>query len=382
MSIRFKLTILAIVSFCLIVTASVYIYYQNSQKNKELVISKYKVAIKELMPLIVDEINLDKKLKELNLIKSTKSTKKAIYTLPITFGKIKVTSDYKLYINYLDKSIWLYDNSLDFIKVENRLFLLFVSILFLIVGAILFVAFRILKPLTTISQAISSYQDNNFKLRLGSFKDKELSDIATGFNKMATKIEEDMKQKDEFLRYIGHELKTPLAKIKFAIEKRDFKTINQSTNEIDEYIKQLLFLEFIKTKELKKDRFSINELIVASLNMLSLDEDRVDIKISKNFEIVGDLETLKVALKNLIDNAYKYATSYPIKILVEENEIKVVNYGTKIENFNTLLIPFKHKSHKGHGVGVSIVNMIVQKHKFKFDYEYRNGLNIFSIKFV
>ena len=63
---------------------------------------------------------------------------------------------------------------------------------------------------------------------------------------MATKIEEDMKQKDEFLRYIGHELKTPLAKIKFAIEKRDFKT------EIDEYIKQLLFLEFIKTKELKK----------------------------------------------------------------------------------------------------------------------------------
>jgi two-component system, OmpR family, sensor kinase len=124
-------------------------------------------------------------------------------------------------------------------------------------------------------------------------------------------------------------------------------------------------------------------LIVESLGKLYLeDESKININILDDFKISGDLNYLSVALKNLIDNALKYAITYPIIIEANKNEISILNKGKKLsKEFEYYLKPFTQElaQRDGFGLGLSIVNKIIDKHNFKLDYSYENEFNIFKI---
>jgi two-component system OmpR family sensor kinase len=91
---------------------------------------------------------------------------------------------------------------------------------------------------------------------------------------------------------------------------------------------------------------------------------------------------LSTALKNLIDNALKYAISYPIIIETNKNEISISNKGQKLsKEIEYYLKPFTQElsQRDGFGLGLSIVNKIIDKHNFKLEYFYENEFNIFKI---
>ena len=93
-------------------------------------------------------------------------------------------------------------------------------------------------------------------------------------------------------------------------------------------------------------------------------------------------EYLSIALKNLIDNAIKYSTKLPIIIEVEKNEIKVINEGNRLsKQLEYYLKPFTQElsQRDGFGLGLSIVEKIVNKHNFKLLYSYEEGSNIFTL---
>ena len=98
--------------------------------------------------------------------------------------------------------------------------------------------------------------------------------------------------------------------------------------------------------------------------------------------IEGDLYYLSIALKNLIDNALKYATDFPIIIKVGKNQISILNSGQKLsKDLEYYLKPFTQElmQRDGFGLGLSIVKKILDKHNFKLIYSYKNGFNIFTI---
>ena len=112
------------------------------------------------------------------------------------------------------------------------------------------------------------------------------------------------------------------------------------------------------------------------------DESKIEIKINENFKISGDLHYLSTALKNLIDNALKYAISFPIIIKVDKNQISILNSGEKLsKEFEYYLKPFTQEliQRDGFGLGLSIVKKILDKHNFQLIYSYKNGFNIFKI---
>jgi hypothetical protein len=116
------------------------------------------------------------------------------------------------------------------------------------------------------------------------------------------------------------------------------------------------------------------------------DEDKVAIAITENFQVSGDPEYLSLALKNLIDNAVKYATAYPVTITASARTICVANPGKPLEAALVhYLQPFRRgetaQNRAGFGLGLSIVTKVLQRHAFALTYDFIENTHRFCVDF-
>jgi len=200
-----------------------------------------------------------------------------------------------------------------------------------------------------------------------------------------------VKDAKEHLRDIGHELKTPITKGRFLIEKIDNATdrnnIKQIFIDLDRLTNELLEQEKLNFVKLNKSIFNADTLILESLSKLFInDESKVSIKLDENFKINADFYYMSIVLKNLIDNALKYSFEFPIEITVSDNRIYVKNKAEKLpHDLEFYIQPFstinKKDNENGHGLGLGIVNKILQKHNFVLSYVYENNCNVSVITF-
>ncbi|OQY09381.1 MAG: hypothetical protein B6I29_03535 [Marinitoga sp. 4572_148] len=205
------------------------------------------------------------------------------------------------------------------------------------------------------------------------------------------------KMKTEFLSTISHELRTPLAAIKAysesivdSLEMLDEETLKDFMetilNEAD-HLQNLLdeILDFsrleMKTLNIKKEKFSINELINEVYNAHKNKAKTNGIKMYKvlpkeNIIVNLDRTRVKQILSNLIDNAIKYCDKRKdlkfikitvkdekdrLLILVEDNGIgipkehheKVFEKFYRVDNSLTYEV-------SGTGIGLSVVKELVE----------------------
>lgn len=235
-----------------------------------------------------------------------------------------------------------------------------------------------------------SNDENTIKVNIG--KNNELSEITNNLNSYLEKQDDIIHSREELLRNISHKLKTPITKGKFLLEKlksnRSNETIENINNvflDIEDLTSKLLEREKLNYTQLKISKFKLSTLVLESLSKLSIDdESKVSIDIRDDFYIKGDIYYLTIVLKNLIDNAMKYALEYPIIISSSINEINIKNKAKKLSNdiiYYTQPFTREPNQQQGHGLGLNIVNKIVQMHNFSLKYEYKNHYNNFSITF-
>ncbi|MDZ7819655.1 MAG: ATP-binding protein [Aliarcobacter sp.] len=232
--------------------------------------------------------------------------------------------------------------------------------------------------------------ENSIKVDIG--ENNELSEITNNLNSYLEKQHEIIHSREELLRNISHELKTPITKGKFLLESLKSKnesseitSINRVFFDIEELTSKLLEREKLNFATLKSSEFKVSSLILETLSKLAIDdESKIKLDIKNDFYIVGDKYYLTIALKNLIDNALKYADDFPIEIEAKNNRLNVKNSAQKLSNDLIYYVrPFTREANQqsGHGLGLNIVNKIIQKHNFKLEYDYKNSFNIFSIIF-
>lgn len=298
-------------------------------------------------------------------------------------------------INYLENELLKTEkNTEDFIetiKLELVILLLVAIIIsFIISGKIIK---EIKDKLYKLNEGILQlFKDDENSIKVNIGENNELSEITNNLNSYLEKQYEIIHSREELLRNISHELKTPIAKGKFLLENlksknesSEISSINRVFLDIEELTSKLLQREKLNFVTLKSSEFKISSLILEALSKLSIDdESKMNLEIKNDFYVVGDKYYLTIALKNLIDNALKYAEDFPVEIETKNNRLNVKNIAPKLTNDLIYYVrPFTREPNQqsGHGLGLNIVNKITQKHNFKLEYNYKTPHNIFSIVF-
>jgi len=396
MSILKKISILFFISFILMGIIGFWIDNINSQRIETLIKDKYLKISNELFENIDNTNLINKLIKQYKLrpLKKLKDTKKELlYHKEHTFGFISIfQEDFKdefiLHIKYLDDEYILKTQDEDNLNEKFRLNLLIFLDIF-VLGLIFLYILKLLSPLKKITKEIESFSKGDLSRRVEVKSSDEIGILSKTFNQMASNLEELIKTREELLRDIGHELRTPIAKGKFAIEKIDNfsqkELLKKIFNDLEILTNELIELEKLNSSKLTITSFSAETLILESLSKLYInDESKIKVEIKNDFKIEADLNFLAIALKNLIDNALKYTSSFPIIIGVKNSQISVINRGQKLsKDLEYYLKPFTQElvQRDGFGLGLSIVEKILKRHFLILEYDYKNNKNIFKINF-
>jgi len=355
----------------------------KEKENLELIFLEFE-NIKKLIKQELYEIVLDKGEKNFDLF-NKKYNQTSSFIEKLLIEEINYLQDE---LNKTEKNT---EDFIETIKIE-LVILFFVAIIFsfIISGKIIK---EIKDKLYKLNEGILQlFKDDENSIKVNIGENNELSEITNNLNSYLEKQYEIIHSREELLRNISHELKTPIAKGKFLLE--NLKSKNESSEissingvflDIEELTSKLLQREKLNFVTLKSSEFKISSLILEALSKLSIDdESKMNLEIKNDFYVVGDKYYLTIALKNLIDNAMKYAEDFPVEIEAKNNRLNVKNIAPKLTNDLIYYIkPFTREPNQqsGHGLGLNIVNKIIQKHNFKLEYNYKTPHNIFSIVF-
>jgi signal transduction histidine kinase len=253
---------------------------------------------------------------------------------------------------------------------------------------------RFLEPLsylTSISQKISKEGPLGVEVAEAKTED-ELGQLQKAYKDMVDRLKEVITWQINFMRDITHALNTPLTYIKGQIElisegfykgeelKAVLQKLLQQTNRMETLIKKLMLLMRLQSHvPLSYRTFYINQLFA------ELEEEYEFIKESHVFRVEylsedipweGDYDYLKLALANLLENAYKYTPKGGlIKLYYTDDCIVVEDSGVGIEDKERVFDAFyrENKEKEGFGLGLAIVKAIAQKQGLSIHLESEKG---------
>ncbi|MEY4503979.1 MAG: hypothetical protein RL154_271 [Pseudomonadota bacterium] len=196
------------------------------------------------------------------------------------------------------------------------------------------------------------------------------------------KIKNMFAAQEEMLNTVSHEIKTPLSKARLALEfipDSDKKEIiKKALRYIDGLSGDILKSRSLDAKQ--KAKIQASEIVHLAKEAL-FDDERIAIKLVKDFELYANQEIIVVAIKNLAQNALIHSSDGKCIIIVEGNKIKVCSLGKQLnESLEVLCGEFVKKDNsKGFGLGLYIVNQSAKNSGLKLGLEYENGFNVFWI---
>lgn len=268
---------------------------------------------------------------------------------------------------------------------------LYATLLFFFLFNIYYYIKNALSPLLRLNKNIEKFsksEDIDFNYETAN---DEIAKVANAFYSAMQYNKKLKLQRDMFVRTIMHEVKTSLTKAKFITHfmedgKEEKEKLNALIASMQDELDKLHEFENVNTKILaiKKERYSLNALVADVCDVLLLEDKEIAIYEEEVF-LNFDYTLLMVAIKNLVDNAIKYSKDNQAKIYIKKNYIEIKNLAINIRalDITRLMKPFKQEddSNSGMGLGLYLINEIINKHDLKLEYKFIDGYHSFKIVF-
>ena len=259
---------------------------------------------------------------------------------------------------------------------------------------------RYLNPVQLIKERVFALEDGDLDSKIPILGDDELASLSRAVNKMIQNIRYLLNQKQQLLLDVSHELRTPLARMQLLIEMLpEHKNIRRLKDEVlllEGMISNMLLSDRLSTpyQDLQITSHNLSDIIDKVLSMFPERERIIEI-VDKIPDITVNVDELKfvLAIRNLIDNAHKYAfTNEKIQIGFQLNAdkltISVKDFGPGIssDNIKKITTPFyrvKNNSKEkrpGFGLGLTICKKVIEAHSGSLSIESNPGEgSIFSL---
>lgn len=286
---------------------------------------------------------------------------------------------------------------------------IFVMILVIIPAIFLAISIaeHIASPVRLLKKSIKEIAQGNLNIKLETNRNDELGNLINLFNEMTTKLteakdrnEEISKIKNNFITVASHQLRTPVAGVRFGLDilnseiKGPLNTeqkeiLNECVQRNNETIKNID--DLLVTSRIEEENFPyelktslIKELMDEALKDFEMESKIKQRKIVYNnklktdIELVMDKNRIKTVISNLIENAIDYGTKdTDIEVNLEKEGdyilIQVENYGIGFSKTDEekLFTKFFRADNaistkpNGIGLGLFISKKIVEYHKGK-----------------
>jgi signal transduction histidine kinase len=278
---------------------------------------------------------------------------------------------------------FVFSNDKNFIEPSREYVISLVLTASIIMALVYFVLRRILRPVKWLRQGVNEVAAGNFDRPIPVRRGDELGELSMSFNAMSSRIREMIKSRDQLLLDVSHELRSPLTRIKVSLEflkKDDIRaSISDDINEIEAMVTEILESERIDSRHGRLEKKSTDIIVLIK----NLEQEYKDVKPgitlspgSGSIIIDADEERLRIAFKNIIDNALKYSTgtSSPVEISVSEDGKNIIitfkdsGIGIEKEHLPYIFEPFyrvdrsRSKKTGGYGLGMSLCKKIIESH--------------------
>ncbi len=295
------------------------------------------------------------------------------------------------YYAYKMDTMFYYRSDEPMTPYKMYIFIIF-SLLVLLLLVLYYYISSSIAPLKELYVQIQRFAKGEKEIHIEVKGDDEVAQVANAFHDSVLKNQALERSRSLFMRNVMHELKTPISKGKLLMHflegsPKDKALMENLFEQMQGHLRDLARVESMTAKHLELDKHSYATIDVLDHAIDMLDVSRDDLEMDLQHEMIEvDFNLFAYALKNLLDNALKYADSKPITIVLKENCLTISNTGKPFtESFETYLKAYARDTEQhaldGMGLGLYIVNEIVTRHGYELAYEFSQGQHHFSICF-
>lgn len=284
-------------------------------------------------------------------------------------------------------------------RQEILLAFLFVDI----VGILLtyFVAGRALQPLTKLSAKMTQMDENNWNCAMTEpDTHDEIGQVSESFRHLMERLQESFQAQKHFAANAAHELKTPLAVMKSAIQvlhleekpsaeeyEETLQLCLETTEQLSQMVEELLVIS--NPKEEAKEEISLKKMTEEIFQKYAAQIQEKDLVVWQ--QIQQDTwythpVLMRFLLENLLSNAVKYnqqGGSIRLTAEIKENQLHLevadTGIGISPEHLPHIFTcfyradPSRNKEIAGNGLGLSIVKTAVEKMRGEITVESQEG---------
>lgn len=205
---------------------------------------------------------------------------------------------------------------------------------------------------------------------------EDLRRVARAFNAMAERVRRMLDEQQLLLRAIGHDLRTPLASLRIRLEFVDDRELRERMAATLAEMEQLtaIALEAARGGAVHEPvrRIELGALVSAVCEDAAELGRPVTLVDAQEADVLGRSSELRRAIQNLIDNAVLHGGGARVRVLQERGEAVVVveddGPGIPVGDLPRVTEPFvrldpsRNAEAGGHGLGLTIVKAIAERH--------------------
>lgn len=243
---------------------------------------------------------------------------------------------------------------------------------------------RFTRPLNDLVRVVQDIGQGRLasRMKLGRHDAGELGAIALAVNDMASRIERQIEDQRNLLAAVSHEIRSPLARMRFMVEtlrdddpvkSRALDDIDREMEGIDALVGDLLATSRMDFDALRKVPLDAAEMAVRALERAGLDATLCAVNEGATLAFEGDATLVQTALANLLGNARKHggtvrslrvsASTGAVRFAVEDD-----GDGFSEEELSRAFEPFyrgdgaRRSGRAGVGLGLALVQRIAEVH--------------------
>lgn len=279
---------------------------------------------------------------------------------------------------------------LEDLKIQSMwpMWTLFIAIDLLVALFFLYILKK-LTPLRRLKNAIIDFREGDTRLDVPIGGNDEISQITEEFNHVLEKISSLREARSLFLRNILHELKTPIMKGALSADclepSEDQRRLKRIFARMDYLLGEFSTMERFSSQEIAINprEYRFVDILDHACDILMCDKNNITVYGENSALIIkADFELFAIALKNLLDNAFKYSQEKPT-LRISIDAIEICSSGEPLSREQrSFSRPFNREyenSSGGLGLGLYITHSILEKHGYSLQYDVRDGMNCFSI---